>query len=257
MAEQSRWATVATAQWTAGWRCDRDEQRCRRWATAGVTIGDGDCGDMILMGYRRRCPHRLRLRHRHRSRHHRRHHDCTAVLPAMARLLMHRRPSTRRLVVTSGWLSSLHLSSRHCLNVPADCHVASRCATLSFAPAGCRVMPPPPPLNAPSQCRLATHRATLSFIPPGYRVTPRRNTASQHVGWLYIASHCATLTFDPAGCCVTSRRHNRHSSRSRSHLAVHVTADENAQALSQLRGPSTLRTLAKSLKSPPRRLPEK
>ena len=173
-------------------------------------------------------------------------------------LLTHRRPSTRRLVVTSGWLSSLHLSSRHCLNVPAGCHVASRCATLSFAPAGCRVIsPPPPPLNAPSQCRLATHRATLSFIPPGCRVTPRRDTASQHVGWLYVAPHRATLTFDPAGCCVTPRRHNRHPSRSRSHLAVHVTADENAQALSQLRGPSTLRTLAKSLKSPPRRLPEK
>ena len=82
-------------------------------------------------------------------------------------------------------------------------------------------------------------------------------TASQHVRWLYVAPHRATLTFDPAGCCVTPRHDNRHPSRSRSHLAVHVTADENAQALSQLRGPSTLRTLAKSLKSPPRRLPEK
>jgi hypothetical protein len=136
--------------------------------------------------------------------------------------------------------------------------LSSRCATLSFAPAACRVISlPPPPLDAPSQCRLATHRATLLFIPPGCRVTPRRDIASQHVGWLYVASHCATLTFDPAGCCVIPRRHNRHPSRSRSHLAIHVTADENAQALSQLRGPSTLHTLAKSLKSPPQRLPEK
>jgi hypothetical protein len=192
----------------------------------------------LRCGHRR--PSRL-LRHRTTLRH----------------LLTHRRPSTRRLVVTSGWLSSLHLSSRHCLNVPAGCHVASRCATLSFAPAGCCIMPPPPPLNVPSQCRLATHHATLLFIPPGCRVTPRRDTASQHVSWLYVASHRATLTFDPAGCCVTSRRHNRYPLRLCSHLAVHVTADENAQALSQLRGPSTLRTLAKSLKSPPRRLPEK
>jgi hypothetical protein len=49
MAEQSQWVTTATAQWTAGWRRDRDEQR--RWATAGVTIGDGNCGDTIAMGY--------------------------------------------------------------------------------------------------------------------------------------------------------------------------------------------------------------
>ncbi len=190
---------------------------------------------------RRRRPSRL-LRHR----------------TTLHQLLTHRRLSTRRLVVTLGWLSSLHLSSRHCLNVPAGCHVASRCATLSFAPAGCRViLLPPPPLNVPSQCCLATHRATLLFILPGCCITPRRNTASQHIGWLYVASHCATLTFDPAGCCVTPCRHNRHPSRLRSHLAVHVTADENAQALSQLHGPSTLRTLAKSLKPPPRRLPEK
>ncbi len=146
-------------------------------------------------------------------------------------LLTHRRPSTRQLVVTSGWLSSLHLLSRHCLNVPAGCHVASQCATLSFAPAGsCITSPPPPPLNALSQCRLASHRATLSFIPAGCCVTPRRDTASQRVGWLYVASHHATLTFDPAGCCVTPCCHHRHPSRSRIHLAVHVTADENAQA---------------------------
>jgi hypothetical protein len=145
---------------------------------------------------RRRRPSRL-LRHRTTLRH----------------LLIHRRPSTHRLVVTLGWLSSLHLLLRHCLNVPTGCHVASRCATLSFAPAGCCVMPPPLPLNAPSQCRLTTHRATLLFIPPGCRVTPRRNTASQHVGWMYVASHRATLTFDPAGCCVTPRHHDRHPSR--------------------------------------------
>ncbi len=68
------------------------------------------------------CPSRL-LRHHTTLRH----------------LLTHRRPSTCRLVVTLGWLSSLHLLSCHCLNVPAGCHVASQCATLSFAPAGCHI----------------------------------------------------------------------------------------------------------------------
>jgi hypothetical protein len=67
---------------------------------------------------------------------------------------------------------------------------------------------------------------TLPLIAP----TPHPNTASQHVGWLYIASHCATLTFDPAGCCVTPCRHHHHPLQLRCHLAVHVTADENAQA---------------------------
>ncbi len=51
MAEQLRWAMAATAQWMAGWRRDRDEQRWRRWAMAGVTIGDGDRGDTIAMGH--------------------------------------------------------------------------------------------------------------------------------------------------------------------------------------------------------------
>ncbi len=51
MAEQSRWAMAVTAQWMAGWRHDRDEQRWRQWATAGVTIGDGDRGDRIAMGH--------------------------------------------------------------------------------------------------------------------------------------------------------------------------------------------------------------
>ncbi len=51
MAEQSRWAKAATAQWTAGWRRDRDEQWWLRWATVGVTIGDGDCGGTIAMGH--------------------------------------------------------------------------------------------------------------------------------------------------------------------------------------------------------------
>ncbi len=51
MAEQSRWATVATAQWTAGWQRDRNEQWWRRWAMAGVMIGDGDCSGMIAMGH--------------------------------------------------------------------------------------------------------------------------------------------------------------------------------------------------------------
>ena len=59
---------------------------------------------------------------------------------------------------------------------------------------------------------------------------PHPNTASQRVGWLYVASHRATLTFDPAGCCVTPCHHHRHPSQMRRHLAVHVTADENARA---------------------------
>jgi hypothetical protein len=41
----------ATAQWTAGWRHDLDEQRWRRWAMAGVMMGDGDCGGTIAMGH--------------------------------------------------------------------------------------------------------------------------------------------------------------------------------------------------------------
>jgi hypothetical protein len=51
MAAQSRWATAATAQWTAVWRRDRNEQRWWRWATAGVMMGDGDCGGTIAMGH--------------------------------------------------------------------------------------------------------------------------------------------------------------------------------------------------------------
>jgi hypothetical protein len=117
------------------------------------------------------------------------------------------------------------------LNVPAGCHVASRCATLLFAPAGCCVTSsPPPPLNALTRCHLASHRATFLFIPAGCRVTPSRDTASQRVGWLYVASHCTTLMFDLAGCCITPCRHHRHPLRSCRHLAVHVTADENARA---------------------------
>ncbi len=117
------------------------------------------------------------------------------------------------------------------LNVLAGCHVASRCATLLFAPAGCCVTsPPPPPLKAPTRCHLASHRATLLFIPAGCRVTPSRDTASQRVGWSYVSSHRATLKFGPASCCVTPCHHHRHPSQLRRHLAIHVTADENAQA---------------------------
>ncbi len=141
------------------------------------------------------------------------------------------RPSQLQLVVTLGWLSSLHLLSPHCLNMLAGCHVASQCATLLFAPAGCRVtLPPPPSLNAPSQCCLLSHCATLLFILAGCCIIPRCDTASQCVGWLYVACHRATLTFDPAGCCVTPSCPHRHPSRSRSHLAIHVTADKNSQA---------------------------
>jgi hypothetical protein len=51
MAEQSQWAMAATAQWTAGWRRDCDEQRWQRWVTASVTIRDGNCGNTIAMGF--------------------------------------------------------------------------------------------------------------------------------------------------------------------------------------------------------------
>jgi hypothetical protein len=129
------------------------------------------------------------------------------------------------VVVTSPLVAPLPL------NLPAGCHIASRCATLLFAPAGCCVTSPPPlPLNAPTHCHLASYRATLLFILAGCCVSPHPNSASQRVGWLYVASHRATLMFDPAGCCVTPCRHHCHPSRSRRHLAVHVTADENARA---------------------------
>ncbi len=58
--------------------------------------------------------------------------------------------------------------------------VASCRATLSFAPAGCRVISlPPPPLSAPAVCHVASRRATLSFAPAVCRVTPPRATTSQ------------------------------------------------------------------------------
>ncbi len=99
---------------------------------------------------RRHCPllhHRTSLRH----------------------LLTHHHPSTHWLAVASDWLSSLHLSSRHCLNVPSGCHVASRCATLLFAPAGCRVTLPPPchPLIYPGwllRHPLLRHRLSMRWL---------------------------------------------------------------------------------------------
>jgi hypothetical protein len=51
MAAQSRWATAATAQWMTGWRRNRNEQWWRQLATAGVKMGDGNCGGMIVMGH--------------------------------------------------------------------------------------------------------------------------------------------------------------------------------------------------------------
>ncbi len=51
MVEQSQWVTAATVQWTSGWQRDCDEQRWQQWATAGVTIGDGDWGSTIAMGH--------------------------------------------------------------------------------------------------------------------------------------------------------------------------------------------------------------
>ncbi len=51
MAAQPWWGTAATAQWTVGWPCNCNEQRWRQWATVGVTIGDSDCGGMIVMDH--------------------------------------------------------------------------------------------------------------------------------------------------------------------------------------------------------------
>jgi hypothetical protein len=51
MAVQSWWATAATAQWTAGWPRDCNEQWWHQWVIAGVTLGDGDCGGTIAMGH--------------------------------------------------------------------------------------------------------------------------------------------------------------------------------------------------------------
>jgi hypothetical protein len=97
-------------------------------------------------------------------------------------LLKHCPPSTCRLVVTSGWLSSGHLSSHHRLSRRwLLVHVTSQCTTLLFAPAGCCVVsPPPPPLNVPACCHLASHHATLLFAPPDCPITPCCATTSQH-----------------------------------------------------------------------------
>ncbi len=52
------------------------------------------------------------------------------------------------------------------LNMPADCHVASQCATLLFIPSSCSViLPPPRPVNAPACCCHASHCATFSVAP--------------------------------------------------------------------------------------------
>ncbi len=103
--------------------------------------------------------------------------------PATLRhLLTHCSPSTCQVVITLGWLSLHHLLSCHRLSRRRlVVHVASRCTTLLFAPAGCWVTsPPPPPLHVPACCHLASHHATLLFALPGFPVTPCRATTSQH-----------------------------------------------------------------------------
>jgi hypothetical protein len=97
-------------------------------------------------------------------------------------LLMHCPPSTCRLVVTLGWLSSHHLSSCHRLSRRLlVVHVAFQYTTLLFAPAGCCITSPPPrPLHVPACCHLASHHATLLFALPDFPVTPCCATTSQH-----------------------------------------------------------------------------
>ncbi len=108
-------------------------------------------------------------------------------------LLTHCPPSTCRLVVTLGWLSSHHLSSCHRLSRRR--FVASRCTTLLFAPAGCCVTsPPPPPLHVPACCHLASHHATLLFSPPGFPspldAPPPLNTSSPRPMSTIPPPHC-------------------------------------------------------------------
>jgi hypothetical protein len=164
------------------------------------------------------------------------HHHCPPRLrchcSTLRHLLTHRRPSTCRLVVTWGWLLSLHLSLPHCLSISWLVVTSPLNAPPSRLPQMVVASPlvATPPLNALTHCHLTSHCTTVLFILAGCCITPHRDTASQCVGWLYIASHCATLTFDPAGCCVTPCCHHRHPLQLRRHLAVHVTADENAWA---------------------------
>ncbi len=112
-------------------------------------------------------------------------------------LLTHCPPSTCWLVVMLGWLSSHHLLSCHRLSRRRlVVHVASRCTTLLFAPAGyCVTSPPPPPLHVPACCHLASHHATLLFSPPGFPVTLRCATTSQH------ELSTSNLTIPPPHCC--------------------------------------------------------
>jgi hypothetical protein len=42
---------AATVQWTAEWPRNCDKQWWWQWATAVVTMGDGDCGGTIAMGH--------------------------------------------------------------------------------------------------------------------------------------------------------------------------------------------------------------
>jgi hypothetical protein len=50
MAVQLQWVTVATVQLMVGWPRNRDGQRWQQWATAGVTVGDGDSDGTIPTG---------------------------------------------------------------------------------------------------------------------------------------------------------------------------------------------------------------
>ncbi len=47
MAAQLQWVTAVTVQMMAGWWCNHNEQWWGQWATAGVTMGEGNCDSTI------------------------------------------------------------------------------------------------------------------------------------------------------------------------------------------------------------------
>jgi hypothetical protein len=50
MAAKFQWVIAVTVQWTVGWQRNQDGQRWQQYATASVTVGDGNSGGTIPMG---------------------------------------------------------------------------------------------------------------------------------------------------------------------------------------------------------------